>query len=278
VNPPGGIADWRDAEAYAPLLDVERSAFAWEWLRRDKRYRRSIEDALQRSRVPERPASAEGVEPAHWFLHAFEDPMVGAPEARPLWRSEAHDLVLKVVAEPCEPGDEAFLFHRVAEAATIVRGSAGEHLLLSDGRRNVRLDILRGSVLAGPVRLRYQLSGMRTVDAHLLVLRRLLSFWRSGRFSRLLHPPEARASRLVLMLRVYDAMQAGATQREIAASLLDRDAGEERWRVKTPGLRSRVQRLVRAARAAAAGGYTAFLKERASPAGQDEARHSGARL
>jgi hypothetical protein len=31
---PSGF-DWRDAAAYAPLLEADRSLFAWEWLRRD---------------------------------------------------------------------------------------------------------------------------------------------------------------------------------------------------------------------------------------------------
>ena len=36
---PAGLPDWRDAGAYAPVLDGGRPALAWELLRRDPAYR-----------------------------------------------------------------------------------------------------------------------------------------------------------------------------------------------------------------------------------------------
>ena len=33
------MPDWRDAAAYEPLLEADRSLIAWEWLRRDRGYR-----------------------------------------------------------------------------------------------------------------------------------------------------------------------------------------------------------------------------------------------
>jgi hypothetical protein len=62
------------------------------------------------------------------------------------------------------------------------------------------------------------------------------------------------------MLRAYDGIVAGAAQREIAALLLSSEAGRERWRVEAPTVRLRVQRLVRSARAMAAGGYLSLLR------------------
>ena len=61
----------------------------------------------------------------------------------------------------------------------------------------------------------------------------------------MLHPRERRARRWVLLLRTYDALIAGASQREIAESLLGLDIAEERWRVTAGSVRSRAQRLVR---------------------------------
>ena len=62
------------------------------------------------------------------------------------------------------------------------------------------------------------------------------------------------------MLRASDALAAGAAQREIAAVLLNAEAEVERWRVIAPTLRARAQRLVRAARRMAAGGYRSLLR------------------
>jgi hypothetical protein len=62
-----------------------------------------------------------------------------------------------------------------------------------------------------------------------------------------------------MMLRAWDALRSGAAQREIAEVLLSRSAGEPRWRVREPSVRLQAQRLVRSARAMAAGGYCALL-------------------
>lgn len=110
--------------------------------------------------------------------------------------------------------------------------------------------------------IEYRLAGVEQACDQLLSLRQLLSLYRHGQFSRSLHRREARAARWILLLRTYDALAAGACQREITERLLDRDAGLERWRVRSPALRSRAQRLVREARAMAAGGYRSFLKRR----------------
>jgi hypothetical protein len=87
----------------------------------------------------------------------------------------------------------------------------------------------------------------------------LLSLYRNRRFSRSLHAREARARRWILALRAWDALVAGADQREVAQHLLSRSAGDPRWRSREPSVRSQAQRLVRSARAFANGGYRALL-------------------
>ena len=66
------------------------------------------------------------------------------------------------------------------------------------------------------------------------------------------------------MLRAYDAIRSGVTQREIASALLSKEAEEGRWRVQAPTLRSRAQRLVKAARFMAEGGYSSLLASRSA--------------
>jgi hypothetical protein len=63
----------------------------------------------------------------------------------------------------------------------------------------------------------------------------------------------------VLMLRTWDALTAGADQREIAGELLSRTAVAPRWRSREPSVRSQAQRLVRLARLFSAGGYRVLL-------------------
>lgn len=258
-----GLPDWRDAAAYAVLLGVDRSALAWEWLRRNSDYRRA-------ANLPERSRSIAGgivldeqPDAFAWGLHAFEDPSLGAPAARPVWRANVYSQVLLAVAEPAvDPGD-GFELARLKGLATLVRGAGGaEHLLLSDGSRALRLDLLQGSLLRGPARLRYLLAGLEKLEPAILVLRRLIALWKNRRFVHSLRTRERTRPRDVLTLRTYDALRAGVTEREIAAELLSAQAREERWRIDAPELRSRAQRLVRAARSIAEKGGRSLLEQR----------------
>jgi hypothetical protein len=251
----GLVPDWRDAAAYEPLLEADRSLIAWEWLRRDPAYRVAAERA---SREACRRGSASEA-PAQWGLHAFEPPRLAAPEARPVWRAELHPFVLAVEASPSS-GEDIFDLALLGEASTLVTAADGrEHLLISDGFRTIRIDVLAGSVARGSVELRYRLTGLARTERPLLTLRRLLALCRTGRFCRSLHPSETRAKRWLLMLRTRDALASGADQREIAAALLSPDARQRRWRTESSSLRSRAQRLVRSARAMEAGGFWALL-------------------
>ena len=255
---PDRTPDWRDAEAYAPLLDVGRPGFAWEWLRRDRGYCTAAAGAGRSHGLA--PAFIEADErAARWGLHAFERPDRDALAARPVWRRELFPSVLEAEAVDQGPDEDRLEIGRLRRFVTSVRDLGGrEHLLLSDGRRAIRLDILSGSLSERPV-LRYRLAGLSGVQPPLLALRQLLALWSTGRFSRALHPREQRAARWILLLRASDGLAAGASQRDIAAALLGREAADRRWRVEASSLRSRAQRLVRDARRMAGGGYLSLL-------------------
>ena len=250
----GQVADWRDAAAYAPLLEADRSIHAWEWLRRDPSYCGAARAALTRE-------GSGGIDRAQdWGLEVFENPDLPAPMAHPMWSRKVHPAVLPALAGVGGlPADE-FNLERFAGLATVARSARGiEHVLLSDGLRTIRLDILAGSLVSGPVQLRYLLAGLASAESPLLTLRRLLLLCRTGRFGRSLHRLEPRARRWLLMLRAQDALASGADQRDIAAALLSGSASASRWRSEAPSLRSQVQRLVRGARRMAAGGYRKLL-------------------
>lgn len=254
------VLDWRDEAAYAPLLQADRSVLAWEWLRRDPAYIAAAASALER-----RPAGGPADRrcgPGHWGLHVFEPPCRPAPNARPIWRAEVHPFVLGVRAErACAEGDTLDLARLAVESEVVTSPGNREHLLISDGLRCIRIDVVSGSVTGGPVRLHYLLAGFASSERPLLTLRRLIALRRTGRMASALRQAEAKARRSILMLRAHDAMARGAVQREIAAVLLGTEAAEPRWRVGAPTLRSRVQRLVRNARAMAAGGYLSLLRD-----------------
>lgn len=251
----GQLADWRDAAAYAPLLEADRSIHAWEWLRRNPEYRGTARAALTVE------GSGDSARAQDWGLEVFEDPDRSAPVARPMWSRHIHPAVLPAIASSGGLPEDSFHLELLAGLVTIVRSGSGmEHVLLSDGLRTIRLDILAGSLAAGPAQLRYLLAGLASVERPLLTLQRLLLLCRTGRFGCSLQRSEPRARRWLLMLRAHDALAAGADQRAIAAALLSQSASAARWRSEASSLRSQVQRLVRGARRMAAGGYRELLR------------------
>jgi hypothetical protein len=245
--------DWRDGAAYAGLLEADRSLFAWEWLRRDPQYRKAAGLALAAPDLSRAAARSCG-------LIEFEDPRLGIPVARPIWRSEVHPYVLRVERGGiAQPGDR-FDLARLGRMARLFAIGDMEHLLLSDGLHTIRLDGPRGSLSGGPVCLRYRPAGLHSAERPLLALRRFLSLCRTGAFSRSLHRREPRARRWILMLRTHDALASGSDQRTIAQSLLKSSVAEAQWRTRDPSIRSQVQRLVRSARHMASGGYRMLLR------------------
>jgi hypothetical protein len=250
---PASAPDWRSKADYAALLDADRPLFAWEWLRRDPAY----VEAWSRAAAS---GPSEGLLEAQRFgLVALEDPGLAVPTARPLWRRDAHPFVLQTARAPGGCAEDRFDARRFSALATLVSTPLADHLLLSDGLRSIRLDGEAGLFGGGPVTLAYALQGFGRAERPLLTLRRLLALSRSGRFSRSLHAREARSTRWVRLLRTWDALQSGASQREIAQILLSASAAGADWRIREPSLRLQAQRLVRLARAMAAGGYRALL-------------------
>ena len=148
----------------------------------------------------------------------------------------------------------------LAQWLSVVADASGEHAVLSDGWHRIRLDVERGSLAAGTVLLRYRLSGVASAAPKIVPLRRLLDLSRRRRFTRSLYPSDPRVDRWLMALRVHDALRAGASQSEIARVLFGGDPDDDRFGRHSDSLRSRVRRLVREARALAAGGYRLLLR------------------
>lgn len=172
--------------------------------------------------------------------------------------------VTAVTVQPTAKTDpDAFDIRQLASWATVLQPVGGhELLLLSDGAHHLQLEIMEGSLLVGPVRLHYALSGFREIEVKTLTLRRLVQLRRLGRFPRLLFPPEPRAIRWAAALQAYDGMMTGACHREIAEVLFGKKTVCEDWSGRSDYLRLRVQRLLHVARRMVGGGYRDLLAGR----------------
>lgn len=235
-------ADWRRADQYSALHKAGRQGFAWEWLRRKPAYRAACDTE----------AGEGGSHLAHSFgLHRLEPCCRSVPLARPVWRADTDPHVLLATAQSASIAkSDAFDVGSVTRLATCHRCAEGqEHWLFSDGFRSIRLDLIVGSLSAGSVDLNYHLAGLATVLPRLTALHRFIAFATTGSMPNSLFRPETKAQRWTLVLRTADAIAAGASQRDIAQSLLGVEPGP-RWRIASPSLRRRAQRLVEAARRA----------------------------
>ena len=191
-----------------------------------------------------------------------EAPVRPVTDACIFWRADCDASVLAVETLPVPRRDgDAFDVRHFDHLATVLRCPDGhEHLLLSDGVHHLQIDVTAGSLLDGPVCFHYELSGFRHIEAKTLTLRRLLLLCRLGRFPRGLFPPERRARRWAMALQAYDAVQAGASHRDIAAALFGEKIVKEDWKGRSDYLRLRTQRLVRTAEKLVNGGYRDLLR------------------
>jgi hypothetical protein len=136
-----------------------------------------------------------------------------------------------------------------------------EFAVLSDGQHHLRLDVDTGTLCPGtPVVLHYRLLGIDSLTPKLMPLRRLVDIVRHHRFAAHLFPADPRINRLLLSLRVLDAINDGASQREIAAALFGQGRVSSGWAGSADSLRSRVRRLARETRLLAQGGYRFLMR------------------
>jgi len=191
-----------------------------------------------------------------------ECPDLPAPEARIIWHANLDPGTIGVAAFPADPSDpDSIHVAGIAPWLAIAVDPAGcEHAVLSDGWHHIRLDIEEGR-LAGQdaVLLHYRLRGLASAETRLLPLRRFLDLCRHRRFARSLFPRDPRIDRGIEMLRVHDALEDGASQREIGMALFGDERIGHEWDGASDSLRSRVRRLVREARAMARGGYRQLM-------------------
>lgn len=135
-----------------------------------------------------------------------------------------------------------------------------EHAVLSDGWHHIRVDLDAGTLSgSAPVVLIYRLRGVASAMSRVLPLRRLLHLCRRRGFAASLFPAERGMDRSVMLLRVHDALAAGASQREIACVLFGEERVAREWSSASDSLRSRMRRLIRDAAFMARGGYRSLL-------------------
>lgn len=188
-----------------------------------------------------------------------EDPATPAWRARIFFDAATDPSVLACDVQCDDPA--GFDLARVGCFSAVLRGNDPlEHVLLSDGLHRLRLDVRGGTVTRGPVCLRFAFDGLRSIDAPLLTLQRLVAFGRRGVMPLRLFSAERRADRWIAALRADDIRRAGGSQRDVAEVIFGQARVREDWAGASDYLRSQVRRLLRFGTRMRSGGWRELLK------------------
>jgi hypothetical protein len=149
-----------------------------------------------------------------------------------MWSAAVDPYVLFVRA--LDPVDaHARLFDARSASARMVRGPEGEHLLIDRGGDLVRLDVVEGTTMKGPVALHFALADDNRIEGRIAAIRTL-------RATASMRRRHVRLAGRLLALQAVDARNAGASLKEVADTVLERGdwPGEGEYR------KSHVRRLL----------------------------------
>lgn len=235
------LPDWRVASSYEILHDADLYGMAWEWLRRTEAYRSAWTRLSRVSNAP--PARSFGLE-------RYEDPDLPVPTARPIWSSIVYTDVLRAhVSDPFADLQDRVDLRLLSRFVTVaISDDDVEHLLLSDGLRSIRIDVVVGTLIGCPAALTYLLHGLSGLKGPMQALTRLAHLVQSGEFASAPTVSPTRRYRWISELRVADAIRSGVDQQTIARVLFEGAIPSRRWRTDAAEYRRRTQRLVHQAR------------------------------
>jgi hypothetical protein len=216
-------------------------------------------ETIRRSCLPLCPRKAVWLHGGSFFASDRPSP---TEAAFAVWHAESDPGVVRVEAISPAPDDllNFDLRKLPVQVLVLLAPSGTEHLLIGDDACQVRLDVVTGTVLEGPVQFRYDLAGAVGLEAKLLTLQRLVALLRLGRFPKRLVLEDRRTRRWLAALRALDARRGGATHRDIAIALFGVAAVEADWKGRSAYLRCRVQRLIRLGESLVQGGYRNLLR------------------
>jgi hypothetical protein len=183
-------------------------------------------------------------------------------KARLFWHHHVDPLVIRASASPSTIEDaEAFDLLAEPLAATILRGgSACEEVILHGSGGSVRLSLTEGTLLAGPVRLTYDVAGRTLLHRHLFALNRLAALMHARRIPNALRLPAPWHSQWSLLIRAIDAMAYDPRPRPVAMALFGETEVDAQWTPQSDRLRMQVRRLIARAHRLLRGGYLDILR------------------
>lgn len=264
--------DWHPVAAYLYALTLDGPALAWEYLRRNPRYRADYG----------RYADDRDDEAAHaatWGLRLLEDPARDARYAQPAWLPDPDGLPQLHPDAASAPDAPVFALWGMPGRKQLAHD--GQRLLLTAYRPEGTLRVALSPALEHGMAYAHGLAGGARLRerwrATAITMERFDGYY--GRYGRDVVRPSVyghahahnRPDRIALLhmrsLQTLDGLAAGATQREIAQAIFGAAVVAERWH-DLGELRAQVRRLARRGQALVDGGYRRLLQAEGSGNGR----------
>ena len=250
---------------YLSRLSMDR--WAWEYLRRNPRFRRDYalcaELGPSESMAPCAPirmlkSRAEQRLAGRWGLIFMPDPALGGFEADAVWSEAALPGQVEIHCSPRGPGETCDLWDRTLPIAKITHISdyLGREYLLVRGKGCVVQVKCTGLPLIGlePVRMKFTVSDVETYERMARGQKAVLDLYGDG--PDLSVPLWTKTTQILRNgLIALDGLAKDMTRREIAILLYGEARVAEGWSQDGGGLRDAVKYLVRKAEGLRDGGY-----------------------
>ncbi|GAA0584424.1 DUF2285 domain-containing protein [Rhizomicrobium electricum] len=248
---PAGAADKTDPAPYEWTHKLPSLAWAWEFLRRNPKYRADFSAGHG-----DAPVAAE---PSCWPLLRLTDPSQDALFAEVFWRKEACVSVLPLASAPRSSDELArsLSLDGVQCRVTVIDEGDVHHVLLSQEGRWLQLEVhgpMTGAVLLTPA-----LFLSKTASGRLTAMKRLNDVVTHGVLRPELYPPEGRAVRLATKLLALDGWLAKAHYRDIAIRLFGAQRVATEWSDPGNHMRDHIRRAVLSGREMMESGYRRLL-------------------
>ncbi len=257
---PAHKSDWRDPENYRWMNTLPRTAWAWEFLRRNPNYR---SDYARHVAGLSGDCEHDHVAALPWGLLRFEDPANDARDASVLWQMKACRDVLPLAAAKMRPGTavETLDLARLQCRSMVYDFGVEERreVLLTQDGRSLQLTIFGSVPLENALLLTPALPEGRYSKARLQAVKRLSDLVKHGTLRPSLYRRERQSARLARVIQALDGWLSKASQREIATSLYGKDRVDRDWQDPRNHLRDHVRRAVAYGRELMTSRYRRFL-------------------
>jgi hypothetical protein len=256
----GVDSDWRDPKTYDWMTALPRTAWAWEFLRRNPKYREVYVKHLADTGDHDVPVHRDALP---WGLLRLADPALDVRRADVLWQMKVCREVLPLAASVMRPGTAAATLRLSGLRCRTTLYDYGveerREVLFAQEGRALQLTIFGNVPLEEALLLTPALPVLSHSKSRLLSARRLADLVKHGWLRPALYKRERQNSRLARVAQALDGWLAQAPQRAIGDALFASDRVARDWNDPRNHLRDHVRRAISYGRSLMAGKYRRFL-------------------